>query len=51
MLHIMIIQLQHGAWLPLIILTDVGEGSDLNPSNVGVLIQDMDVVVWRNPDD
>lgn len=38
-------------WLPLIILADVGEGSNLNPSNVGVLIQHMDVVVWRNPDD
>lgn len=38
-------------WLPLIILADVGEGSNLNPSDVGVLIQHMDVVVWRNPDD
>lgn len=37
--------------LPLIVLTDVGERSDLDSGDVGVLVQDVDVVMRRDPDD
>lgn len=37
--------------LPLIVLAYIGERADLHPRNVGVLIQHMDVVVRRDPDD
>lgn len=37
--------------LPFIVLTDVGEGADLHPGNVGVLVQHVDVVVRWDPND
>lgn len=36
---------------PLIVLSDVGERSNLHTGDIGVLVQDMDVVVGRDTDD
>lgn len=41
----------HHRLLPLIVLPDVGERSDLHPGDVGVLVQHVDVVMGRDPDD